>query len=565
MRSLSNSKFRPLNFFIKNRKFASFLSVFLTLLFLNLVIGCSYYNVKSVTTSPETMADQIAEFNKTQQYAIIHSGNNIWNLNNIVLNEDNKTISGTAQMVESNHIPLKPRDSKRVHRYDNKKTPLNEVHFYTNSINTPQYGDEITIPFSEITSISVNDKNTGRSIANVFLGTIGVIAVLLIIVAATKSSCPFIYVKNGEEYVFTGELYPGVLTANQQRDDYILLPNLDKASNEYVIKITNELKEIQYTDFVQLLEINHPNNVTVLLDKNGIPQTFSELIAPKKVVVDNVYSNSDPVLRKDNNSYLFNSELINNSSVREIKLHFNKSQQADNAKLFLTVKNSMWLDYVFGKFNEQFGAYYPKFQKNQQNYSKEKNENWINAQNIPLSVYLKTASGWELIDRIETVGPMAFRDIAVPINVSNIAGDEVIVKLETGFMFWEVDYASIDFSENVPLEITYNTPVNAVDGNGVDVTKLLASADQKYFVQPNIGDEVDVTFKTREQKQDLKRTFFLKNIGYYNYIRDYEGDPNFLQLKLFKSDGAFTDFSKYEFEVLMDYENQLDDVVINAK
>ena len=565
MKTLTPPKFCFLSIFKKNKHLTSFLSLLLTVLFLNLTIGCSYYNVRSVTTSPETMANQIAEFNKMQQYAVIHSGTNIWHLNNLVLNEDNKTISGIAQKVESNHIPLKPRDSKRVHRYDKNKTPLNEVHFYTDSINIPQYGSEITIPFSEISSISVNDKNSGRSIANVFLGTIGVIAVILIIVAATKSSCPFIYVKDGEEFVFTGELYPGVLTANQQRDDYILLPNLKNPSNEYIIKITNELKEIQYTDFVQLLEITHPNNVTVLLDKNGIPQTFSELMPPKKVVVDNIFSNSDPILTKDNNSYLFDSELLGDRSVRDIQLHFNKSQQADHAKLFLTVKNSMWLDYVFGKFNEQFGNYYPKFQKDQQDYSKEKSENWVNAQNIPLSVYLKTTNGWELIDRIPTVGPMAFRDIAVPIDISKIAGDEVIVKLETGFMFWEVDYAGIDYTENVPLEITYSNPSIAVDGNGVDVTKLLSSEDQNYFVQPRIGDVVDVTFKTSEYQQDLKKTFFLKNIGYYNYIRDYKDDPNFLKLKLFKSDGAFTDFSKYEFEVLMDYQNQSDEVVINTK
>lgn len=559
MKASCNQNFRPLLFFIKNKKITSFLSLFLTLAFLNLIISCSYYNVRSVTTSSETMSSQIDEFNKTQKYAVIHSGPNTWHLNNLVLNEDNKTISGMVQRVDPNHIPQKPRELKRVHRYSRfaKETPLNEVHFYISTNNIPDFGSQITIPFSEINSISVNDKNSGRSIANAFLGTIGVIAVIFIIILATKSSCPFIYVKNGEEYVFTGELYPGIITPNQQRDDYLLLPNLTKGNNEYSIKITNELKEIQYTDFVQLLEINHPNNVKVLLDKNGDLHTFSNIISPHNVLADNLIIDNNPTLIKDNNSYLFNSVIINSSSIRNIELEFNKPKHTENAKLFLTVKNSMWLDYVFGKFNQQFGTYYSQFQKDQQTVSIEKSTKWINEQNIPLSIYLKTASGWELVDRINTVGPMASRDIAVPIDLSNIVGDEVVIKLETGFMFWEVDYAGIDFTENLALDIKYINPYEALDGN-TNVTNLLLTSDQNYFVQPNIGDEVVVNFKINESSLDLNRTFFLKNRGYYNYVRNYEGNADFQKLKLFKKPGAFTDFSKYEYEALMDYEDQFD-------
>ncbi len=559
MKASCNQNFRPLLFFIKNKKITSFLSLFLTLAFLNLIISCSYYNVRSVTTSSETMSSQIDEFNKTQKYAVIHSGPNTWHLNNLVLNEDNKTISGMVQAVDPNHIPRKPRELKRVHRYSRsaKETPLNEVHFYISTNNIPDFGSQITIPFSEIISISVNDKNSGRSIANAFLGTLGVIAVISIIVLATKSSCPFIYVKNGEEYVFTGELYPGIITANQQRDDYLLLPNLTKGNNEYSIKITNELKEIQYTDFVQLLEINHPNNVKVLLDKNGDLHTFSNIISPNNVLADNLIIDNNPTLIKDNNSYLFNSVIINSSSIRNIELEFNKPKRTENAKLFLTVKNSMWLDYVFGKFNQQFGTYYSQFQKDQQTVSIEKSTKWINEQNIPLSIYLKTASGWELVDRINTVGPMASRDIAVPIDLSNIVGEEVVIKLETGFMFWEVDYAGIDFTENLALDVKYINPYEALDGNN-NVTNLLLTSDQNYFVQPNIGDEVVVNFKINESSLDLNRTFFLKNRGYYNYVRNYAGNADFQKLKLFKKPGAFTDFSKYEYEALMDYEDQFD-------
>jgi hypothetical protein len=558
METFTNQSFCPLLFFTKRKKFTSFLSIFLTISLLNLLTGCSYYNVRNLTTTSETLAGQINEFAENQQYVVIHSGQDTWHLSALRINEQEKTISGIVQLVGAKHISKKPRETKTTHQYTGGKEVLNEVHFYISSQKEITYGEQATIPFSEITSISVNDKNTGRTAANIVLGTVGVIAAIFIIVLLTKSSCPFIYVNNGEEYVFTGELYPGVLTANQQRDDYLVLPNLIETNSEYRIKITNELKEIQHTDMVQLMAIEHPENVKVLLDANGNPHTFSNLIAPNRVMVDNLNGDTGPALAKDNTSYLFNTALDNNSSKRTIEMTFNKPEQVAKAKLYLTVKNSLWLDYVFGKFNEKFGTYYPQFQKDQQIAPKENSIKWMKEQSIPLSVYVKTATGWDLVDRINTVGPMASRDIAVPIDMTNLTGNEVVLKLETGFMFWEVDYAGMDFTDNTTVTINYINPSMAVDGNNKDVTKLLLAEDQNYLVQPNVGDQVVVHFKAIETNPTFIKTFFLKNRGYYNYIRNYDSEPNFQELKLFRVAGSFTDFSMYEYEALMDYEHQFD-------
>jgi hypothetical protein len=149
---------------------------------------------------------------------------------------------------------------------------------------------------------------------------------------------------------------------------------------------------------------------------------------------------------------------------------------------------------------------------------------------------------------------MAYRDIAIPLDLNKIAGDKVIIKLETGFMFWEVDYVGIDYSDNLKLDVNYISPSSAIDGKNIDVTQLLSKQDNSFFVQPNVGDEVIVSFKTNVTNSETNKTLFLKNRGYYNYIRDYDTEPNFQKLKLFKEPGAFTNFSKYEYEALMDYE-----------
>lgn len=527
------------------RRTTKVVSTALSLAILNLAISCSYYTVRDVPTTKESISQQVKTFNETDKYVIIHSSTSTWHLKNMVIDEDNQTISGTIEILGLEHQYKKPRESKRVHRYDKNKTmPFNEVHFYLKEPIDLTANSPVTIPLSDIASISVNDTNTGRAVANVVLGTVGALFVVLLIVAATKSSCPFVYIKNGENFDFVGELYPGMITANMQKDDYLPLGQLPIENDNYTLKISNVLKEVQYTDFLQLLVVNHDANTQVLMDGNGQMQTFQKIEAPTKVIQDDGLENVDPALKKDNDFYAFNTIKASENSVRHVVFEFDKPQNDTDAKFYLTAKNSAWLDYVFGKFNEQFGSYYNTFQKNQQKVDAKTITDWSQGQNIPLSVYLKTTEGWQLIEQIHTVGPMAMRDIVVPLQLNQVEGDKLQIKLETGFMFWEVDYVGVDFSENSDFDISYISPSQALDQNGMDVTQLLTKADGNYFVQPKIGDEVVVNFPSKPIIKGQAQSTFLKNRGYYNYIRDYKGSPDFEKLKTFKEDNAFTKFSE---------------------
>lgn len=528
-----------------SKKKSVFISILLSIAILNLSISCSYYNVRDVKTTKETISEHIKEFNTSEKYVVIHSNDKSWHLNNVILNEDNQTISGNVLPVNNAHQYKKSRDVKRVHRYKKKvNKPFDELHFYLKTARSFEYSIPVEIPLSEITNISINDKNSGRSVANIFLGTIGTVFAVMLIVAALKSSCPFVYIKNGEEFNFIGELYPGTITANMQKDDYLPLPNFSADDNEYVLKVSNQLKEIQHTDQLQLQVINHSKDIEVLLDGKGKVQTFTNIQSPLKVILENGIDKPTAALKKDYDFYSFNTPKSSFNSTRSVEFNFDKPENSNKAKLYLTAKNSIWLDYIFGKFNEQFGLYYNKFQKDQQHLSGEEMKTWANAQNIPLSVYLKTNSGWQLVEKINTVGPMAMRDIVVPINLEEIKGEKLQIKLETGFMFWEVDYVGIDFSENVDLNISQINPSEAIDQNGNNVTALLLENDNKYFTQPNIGDEVVVKFPVKEYNPELTQTVFLKNRGYYNYIRDYKGVPDFEKLQTFKEDNTFTRFSE---------------------
>ncbi len=559
MSNAALSKFNPFNCFNRSKTLKSNTAIFMAALTLSLNFSCRYYKVSPVSTTPETMGQTIDDFNKNNKYVIINSGSNAFHLESVIVNIDNETITGKVAALDSRHMYKKARKS-RTNRYKpSQQSPMDEVHFDLKTESNFIIGNTVTIPFSDIHSISLNEKDGAAQFGSIMLGTIGVLAGITLIALALKSSCPFVYIKNGDTYTFVGDLYPGVITKNIQRDDYLHLSEFEPANNEYILKITNELKEVQHTDLLELITIDHESHSKVLLDKNGNIHTFSNLESPSNVTLDDRTNSISPALKKDLNFYNFGTNRDNAKLTSHVILEFDKIEETKNAKLFLTLKNSIWLDFVYGKFNEQFGTYFNSFQQEIQNDPAEKSMNWTNNQHIPLSVYKETNSGWELVDRINPLGSLSQRDVVIPLELSNILEDKVTLKLETGFMFWELDYAAIDYSRNTPVKVSYATPQSVIDQDNNDVTYLLTEADQNYHIQREIGNEIEVIFESPESKDPSlnERTVFLKNRGYYIYIRDYDGIPDEKLLKSFEENEAFTQFAIDKYFELISSEEEL--------
>jgi hypothetical protein len=542
------TKYRSPHFrFRSNPETIWHLSLFLMVTVLQLAIGCSYYKVKEVPITKDTIAPQIKAFNSTNNYVIL---NQLWQLKDLQINEADQTLTGRVDFLSAQHTYTRKRENKKTYMIKKDQQPFNELNFVVDLPDNPKAGTELTIPFSAVKSLRINTKNTGRTILNVAGTTVGVLFIAAVIYVAT-SSCPFAYINDGDGYVFMGELYPGTITPNMQHFDYLPLPNFNSINDRWEVKVTNELKEVQNTDFLQLWVVEHKKGTTVVLDKFGKVQGISREILPKKVFDANYRDVRHSLEDRDGIFYSFGDDIPTTTSTRQIDLQFDIPQGQQKAKLVLNAKNSMWLDYVFGKFNAQFGAYYPQFQKDQLEIPASKSEQWLTEQHIPLSVSIKTDLGWELVDQINTVGPLATRDLIVPIDLGKINGDTLEVRLECGFMFWDIDYASLDVSENTPLLLTKIAPDTALDENNVDVTSLLQKADGIFYSQPEIGNAVVLGFKAPQRHPGMQQSVFLVNKGYYTYIRNYDGIPNFSRLKSFREADTFTRFSENAYKAIM--------------
>ena len=552
MKAKLKLNFSPLQFFKNESKVRSAFSVLLTLAFLNLSTGCSYYRVKSVPSqNNEQMASQIKAFNEADKYIILHKNQASLNLANPEVKEGTMEFTGITELLSQEHVKedlIKPGKS---YRYKNRKSsPLNEVHIYLKD-GEPLALGATTIPIEDIETIAITNKNAGKTVLNAALGTVGVFALLLVVVALTKSSCPFVYSDSGDGWVFSGELYPGNIIKNAQQTDYLPLPSLRESDGELHIQITNELLEIQHTDLAQLVVVKHPENTKALLDKQGGVILYGEVQSPDRVFVDGRIQDREPALETDGQAYQFDTPIPTKNSKRNVVFTFKKPRGSREARLYLTAKNSLWLDYVFGRFNEKFGVYYNTFQESQLHTTEEEARTWREEQNIPLTVSVKKNGQWEMVDQISSVGPLAYRDLGLKIDLAGIEQEEVEVKLETGYMFWEVDYIGIDYEVDLPFESVLLDPHRAVTEEGEEVTHLLKKKDEQYLTQGNVGDRVDIRFLSPSTDSGYSYSYFLKNRGYYTYVRDYQGVPDFSELRKFRNPNTFTRFSENEYHRIL--------------
>jgi hypothetical protein len=112
-------------------------------------------------------------------------------------------------------------------------------------------------------------------------------------------------------------------------------------------------------------------------------------------------------------------------------------------------------------------------------------------------------------------------------------------------MFWEIDYAGLDFSADNKFSIEKLSPVTATDETGKDVLPSLQKEDGLYLEQPHIGNAATISYKSAPVVDPSKtQTFILHTKGWYQHIRNFTNGPNVAFLKQFVKPNAFPVYGK---------------------
>lgn len=510
-------------------------------------------------------ADPAATFkSQPEKYYILRSGNNAFHMEDIVLDSSGKSISCRLGRLPEGHLSYLLATKKEAIHYKPSKDSavLNEVHIYTLQDNHFYFDSSYVIDFKKIAKIEILEKDKGRTTTSTVISSVGIVlfmtSVVLILTSSSndappppappsqgsgESSCPFISTYNGEGFYTQGEIYAGAIYPQLVRNDYLPLTMEPVSEGKLQIKISNDQEEVQHTDLAELMVIEHDKGVQIMADQYGKlfsvakPETPVAATVNKKNILGNI------VQKDDDRVYAFD-DTSESTHTNPLQLTFKNENNSKKAKLILKTRNAYWIDYVFNKMTEGYGTYYASFVQKQHDKTAGQLQSWMNAQSIPLTVSVQTTDGWKKVSDLYSVGPLSFRETIVPLDLSDIAGNDIHVRLSCGFMFWELDYAAIDFSQDENYTVAKLLPVLAIDENGKDVTALLSAPDEKYLVQPVPGNLTTVDYAYSPSKDVSKtQTYVLHSKGFYEYVRDYKNKPNVAFLKQFKKTGALSNYS----------------------
>ncbi len=535
----------------------------------NLLNGCYYYKVLVPQDPPEPT---VLKLQDEAKFIILHYNDQAWHFSSItyedsVISGDLTYLTGHTSYIRTNPASTHNRYKKTVKevadgKYVNNAEVLNEVHVYVSDY-TRLTDTRYSIPANSIYKIEIYDKAVRETVASWVFGGLAVtggIVLAAIIISNPPSSgsssssssggcsCPSIKVFDGNEYKFIGDIFSGSIRPVLERDDFLALPAMNDKGKVYKLKMYNEDHEIQHINLAELIVVDHNKDQDVMIDKYGSLQTLKDIVTPFEAENVNGINILPLIETKDSLSYIGDTkpEGLNNE---EIIMKFIKPANAVSSKLVIRARNTLWLEMLYANYHARIGEKYDEFSKRQETIPAKEQIEWALSQNFPLSLYMEKNGAWKFLDYFNIAGPKAFKDDILEINLDDIDSDTVKLKLGYGFLFWEIDYAGMDFTTNDPARV-YKVPIkNATDEKDANLSELLNTADDKYYVQNEVGNESVLTFNLPEWSGD-SRTVILHTKGYYHIQRELQGKPDRQFLRSFRKPGRFPSYSREMFDHL---------------
>ena len=411
-------------------------------------------------------------------------------------------------------------------------------------------GKDKTIDFTLIQSLKIEKKDSYYAI--LFSG-VAIVAGILVGGAATapepppSESCPFIYSFNGDSFIFDAEPYGAAICQSLKRAEWCGLEHMREIKGQYKLMIANELDETQYTDEVSLLVVDHPKGTVVAPDASGRIHSLSQLYAPKQAIVGKG-KDINPLL--SNRDGIFWQTCVDNKhpdrkeDLRdEIILEFPKPTGAKKVKLFVNACTSLWGSQVAKQFLELHGSQIDQWYDDVNNFGPAYQQimNWFfNEELYLLRIWVETKNGWKNRGMIYGGGPFISEDKVYLIDIKDVEGDTLKIKLMPPATFWIIDSIEVDYTENQNLKIHELSVLNAFDKKGLDVREKLIALDDNYLIMPNKGDQVEVTYMAPPKEEGWERSIILKAVGYYDIHLQKDSQPQYDVLEKFHSEPGFT-------------------------
>ena len=536
-----------------------FLLIILSLTIIAFASCSRYYKAIKSTASSETV-DNLQNQNR---YFILRSGSEAYYMTKIAFSDDRQTLQCELDILPQIHTLYLSHGGNGKMRYiasQHDDVVLSEVHVFMKSSDSIHTGP-FSMNMNQIQKMDIIEKDKKRTTNSYILG--GVIAAATVIPfvfaisAATKVTSPNQYVPNvgcspqaytviNNRSELNGTLCSGAIYASLKRTDYLPVNKIDPNSDTLNLIVRGEKNEELMLKNFQLMQVNHGSQQKILVDKNGQVLAYRNPIAPLHAFIGQGIDVLRDINAPDEKYYSFTNQNENGGS--SVVLDFTKPLEATSGKLIVRGKNSNWAYYVFNEFKKLYGTYYQSLilKKDKANPSRVL-QCEVN-QSLPLMVSVNNGKGWKIVDYFFTPGNAASRDMIMQLNLNDFKNqDHIQIKLQTVYRFWDIDYAAIDFSNDLPVSVSYIMPTEFYKSGNISQPVQFSKNDTSCL--HILGNEqLHITFKVNDNAGGAESTYFLKGDGYYHDKTVFKGKPQLTELRKCTGKGAFDNFSRRRFE-----------------
>lgn len=516
------------------------IAVLLLLLFLFQQSGCIYWNRFERRSS----ALPFLVRNRTMIYLVSHVGSKqaVWKIENAVL---------TTDSIKGQLVQLPEALSGRIldaHGGREARTERQKVLLHINEPIGPDAAGQMQqgASLAQITRIESFEVDGAKTAAVFVLSVALTFGLILLIIAALKTSCPFVYSHAPGQVRFEGEIFSGAIYPQLKRHDHLPLQYLEPIGSEYRITLANKAKEVQSTDLLELVTVDHAPGVTPLFDRHGTVHALGDAQTPRSAHDLDGTNIQDLLSLRDERAWMGDPMSQREQANDGMDLVFNRPHGAESGKLAIVARNSFWVDHLYMLFLDDQGSLAPAIDSINAALPAEELRAWARAQRLPLAVWLEQRPGqWKRVEQFEVAGPMAWRPDVVELDLREVEGDEVRLRLDCGFLFWEVDQVLMDFAPDTGLAVQALRPLSAIDQHGKDVLDLIAHEDDRNYVQPEVDDAAMITFPVPAPSHGMARSTFLHGAGHYRILHEtVSAKPDLRHLKRFKEADALPRYSR---------------------
>jgi hypothetical protein len=345
-------------------------------------------------------------------------------------------------------------------------------------------------------------------------------------------------------------MYSGAVYSTMERTDYVPLLNVPSDAKQLSFKIEGENGEEQFLNKIELMQVNHLPGTNVLPDRHGNILCYNKLYSPVTASTNN-HDDINPLLEQTDNRYYSFENSSNKNGFSDVTLSFNKPQNTTTAKLVIHGRNTYWAGLLHKEFLQLFGNGFEKWRERQEKADPKELEKWQTDQALPLMTYIKTAQGWKFIDYFPIVGNTATRDMIMKIDTKDVAGDQIELKLETAYRFWDLDFAAIDYSVDDAYTINVIQPQAVMKSDSTDQLASLMSSDQAY-TRLTGNEYLSFNYALPPSPYNTIASYIIAGGGYYHTLEHLTGKPDYIELYRFKEPAAFDHFSRLKYQQAQD-------------